>query len=1019
MAAGKKERKKDGVRESRRGRPRTRNVERSRALIQTFPRKKKNFPRQVLLENDVDCERLNAIKTTRKLKSNSDVVRFLLDRYENISRSGISSTGRRRKNLPEEFDDYQFHCKSCGSEDIEVMAKVRAPPQTSLPADRVSVKIECDDNIMSNDKHIKETRSAAKNALLEPRPTNLFCNASVIRDINKANCEDDETVPYKKRRKRTFPITADETAPITTPKSNTNINEISSTVTKSTTETDEVAATKSTTETDEVAATKSATKTDEVIATTKNSTIENTATKSAEPVTCADTEESMEQTAVENSDDQVDKVTYNQENLVENKESDEDDGRRRSTRLKGKDRISFTKMIELDISDEDLDNSEDDLDEEEDDDDEMCDEDEIEEGESREISKIKQKKNEVKDVDPDFDPGTDDEDVKVEVSDGHSAEESVGGVTTPKLKRGRKKKWLEDESDPENFWRVRKKYKLTVKEKEAKRIAKVRKKERKQQLKELRTIHRSAIEKCQDMTVKLEDHEDKYELTVFTSQSQKDRNLDFEHKSYYRYTCKLCDGQFNASDKASMENHIKLHLQGQLTCGDCGLTFSKPLVLFHHKIEKHIEKFYTCEFCAEQFYTQRSLKVHLAKKHDQKPFKCPKCLEYFSCRADKKKHVTVAHPELAAQCEKCGEFFFGPDRLQCHVKGMKCKEKSSSEGNKIPCEVCGKIVLRSGMKKHMDTIHLKIHSHKCEICSFTTNSTQSIKNHRMRHTGVHPFKCQLCDFSCVQDYQLKSHMRTHTGEKPYKCDQCSYASAWNVQLKEHRKAHQSPTQSTCDICNITFKHDRGISLHMKKHHSNLVTGASKKVERSGPCSEAATNKAVSANKDVNQKLGSKIIVIGSSQLEGITGPNHIPEEVQDQQIDLQRTPATQYVAMKQTEYHSDLSGTSNQAEYQSREKTQYHSPKQVEYQQQTEYISPKLTEYNLSKQTEYTSKEIEYGISHTEYVTTSDQTYSEVHVNYSPDNAEYDATQPGYIVHISCQPDYMPAEQVITTSSDV
>ncbi|XP_033733392.1 zinc finger Y-chromosomal protein 1-like isoform X2 [Pecten maximus] len=915
------------------------------------------------------------VKDVLNARSHDELAVKLLDIcYENLLHLRASSADRRRKKLPAEFDNYILFCKSCGSDSIEVTAKAKSlSKQTSVPSvGGVRVKIEHGDNNVGDENGTGGQSGSDGNDqsfLTGPRPTNLVCNVSVAKSAETSNEEEDASVPYKKRRKKSSTKTADKTVTIA--------DETNDTAT---------ALTEPTAENDETERLKKKTK----------QTKSNDSSKDS----------------VENNDDKLDKSKSGDEELDGKNESDEDSGRRRSTRLKGKDRISFIKMIELDISDEDLENSEDDMEVDEEDD-ECEDDDDDSEVESENSDTEKKERRFVKkgEDDPDFDPETDDEDIGEEVNDEENVEESVEEIVDddakPKGRRGRKR-LLWDES---GFWKIKQKQKLTVKEKEAKRKEIERKKERARQLKELREIYRSAIQKCEDVTVKLEDHEDKYELTMFTSQSQKDRNVDLEQKSYYRYTCKLCDGQFNASDKASMENHIKQHLQGLLTCVDCGVTFSRPLLLFHHRVDNHIEKFYTCEFCAEQFYTHRSLQVHLAKKHDQKPYKCPKtkCLEYFSCRADKKKHVIVAHPELAAQCEKCGEFFFGQDRLQCHIKGTKCREKSSTEGNKIPCEVCGKIVLRAGMKKHMETVHLKIHSHKCEVCSFTTNSTQSIKHHRMRHTGVHPFKCQLCDFSCVQDYQLKSHMRTHTGEKPYKCDQCSYASAWNVQLKEHRKAHQSPTQSTCDICNITFKHERGITLHMKKHHSNQASEADVKKEKSA-ASEVYNSNVVRSDGNVNQRLGTKIIVVGSSQLDGATGSNQVSQKREDKgQLEEKQAHAIQYVVMKQTEYHTDLSGTPKQGEHLTPEQTKHHSPKQVEHQspQQVDYSSPdKLVEYHLPKQTEYDTKE--YGISHTEYVSTTEQPYS----------VEYDSTPAEYIVHISCQPDYMPAEQVVTTTTD-
>ncbi|XP_069119746.1 uncharacterized protein [Argopecten irradians] len=880
--------------------------------------------------------------------------------YERLARVGAAPMlDWKRKNIPEELKNYLFFCKACGSDNIEVTPRVDEVPQQHTSVGEVRVKQEIVEEELDEDDDdgIQGTENDENNiSLVEPRPTNLVCNVSVTKDTKTVSREVDVIVQQNKqenaddnnKQKNADDNNKQKNADDNNKQKNTDDNNKQK-------NTDDNNKQKNTDDKiidyDEMPAA------DEGINDTDNGSVtESAPTETEKP------KKKKKRKKVKESREKSDRNKSKE--LDDKQESDDDSGRRRSTRLKGKNRISFTKMVELDISDVDFEDSEDDSEEDEDD---SCEDDEDFDSETDSNycypGKKKEKRILNKNVDPDFDPETsDDENIWEEEDDELNEEEDHDDDESPEnVKKGQKRKFRFNKGDLDDFLN-RKKPKLTAKEKEAKRRGNERKMERRRQLKELRAIYMGSVKKCESMSVKLEEHEDKYEMTMFTSICQKDRKVDLEQKSYYRYTCKVCDGQYNATDKAIMESHIKLHVQGLLTCVDCGVTFSKPLKLFNHRVDKHIEKFYTCEFCAEQFYALRSLQGHLAKQHNQKPFKCPKCLEHFSCLNDKKKHVIEEHSELAAQCEKCGEFFFGPDRLQTHINGKKCKAKlPSTDGNKVPCEVCGKVVVRTSMTKHMETVHLKIHSHKCELCPFTTGSAQSIRNHRMRHTGEHPYKCKLCDFSCVQDYQLKSHMRTHTGEKPYKCKECSFASAWNVQLKAHVKAHQSATRCTCDICNITFKHDRALNLHTKKHHSHETSNANKKLSGSDK------KTVVKSDVNVNEKLTPNVIVIRTSYDQTKT----VQDGVQDVgQLD--PTPATQ-----------PMSGPS---------KGENHSSEQLQAIQQIAVDSD--------------SKVVKY---------VTDQPIPEDQLEY----VEYESEPAEYIVHITCQPDYTPAEQVVTTTNDV
>ncbi|OWF43500.1 uncharacterized protein LOC110459662 [Mizuhopecten yessoensis] len=332
-----------------------------------------------------------------------------------------------------------------------------------------------------------------------------------------------------------------------------------------------------------------------------------------------------------------------------------------------------------------------------------------------------------------------------------------------------------------------------------------------------------------DINVQLEEHEDKYEVITWTSHCKKDRGVDVEQKSFHGYGCKMCSGVFKTTDRSVMEVHLKEHMQGKLTCGECGLVFSYYTQLRKHRLKLHVEAKYTCEECGEQFHYIKVLHTHLSKVHNKKVYQCKKCQMNFQSNVDRKAHSLEVHPECFDKCTVCGEtvnMTLCKNAMERHMRSYWCQRTASSI-----CEICGKEVQRLSIKTHIRRVHHKTKTLRCDICDFSTHLGSTYKLHMMTHTGEHPVKCSLCDFSCIRSYQLTSHMRTHTGDKPYKCDKCNYASAWNVQLKDHKKAHFSDDQINCDTCNITFKDRRGLNMHISKEHANTSVADSYVVKK--------------------------------------------------------------------------------------------------------------------------------------------------------------------------------------------
>ena len=68
------------------------------------------------------------------------------------------------------------------------------------------------------------------------------------------------------------------------------------------------------------------------------------------------------------------------------------------------------------------------------------------------------------------------------------------------------------------------------------------------------------------------------------------------------------------------------------------------------------------------------------------------------------------------------------------------------------------------LKRHVESVHMKVKNFKCLICTQLFSSKQSLKEHYYRHEGLIPFKCLTCDKTFRQASLLSLHKRIHNSE---------------------------------------------------------------------------------------------------------------------------------------------------------------------------------------------------------------------------------------------------------------
>ena len=215
----------------------------------------------------------------------------------------------------------------------------------------------------------------------------------------------------------------------------------------------------------------------------------------------------------------------------------------------------------------------------------------------------------------------------------------------------------------------------------------------------------------------------------------------------------------------------------------------------------------TCNICHKSFEDKRRLLQHkqfdhgIARanenkikknQHRAKKIECEICDAKFEFKKDLKIHMLESHNEKMVDtfpCEVCGKILKGNFSLQIHVKthernltcsicNMKCEsyevfkdhmnrihQMSTSYVNKVPCELCGKLVAPGALTLHRKRAHAtKV---KCATCKRGFESEEKLGSHICKH-----FTCEICGEKYLYIRNYKFHKREHAGELMYHCDLC-------------------------------------------------------------------------------------------------------------------------------------------------------------------------------------------------------------------------------------------------------
>ena len=299
------------------------------------------------------------------------------------------------------------------------------------------------------------------------------------------------------------------------------------------------------------------------------------------------------------------------------------------------------------------------------------------------------------------------------------------------------------------------------------------------------------------------------------------------------------------------------------TCGICKMKFKSGLSGYRRHLQRVHSVVISCHLCDRTFTSYHTRRIHLACSHKiGVPGSCVKC--HLCGKVMRKKqlptHLRVhelkegrnilGQEELP--CEECGKLIH-PANLQSHMYNhrralhaeIKACEKCGKEMKayqlpkhrwvcgkvkvKVLCNICGKEVLKSNIKSHMQTQHDPNYKPKpkprvtCTVCG-----KEFPKNYLLKHMESHG-ATKECDICGAKVKNLAVHKRTvHLREDQIngRCPECGKGFASLYSMEQHRmNVHLKHYPYKCRYsgCEAKYNDQGNRGCHEKKKHGMLFT----------------------------------------------------------------------------------------------------------------------------------------------------------------------------------------------------
>lgn len=181
-------------------------------------------------------------------------------------------------------------------------------------------------------------------------------------------------------------------------------------------------------------------------------------------------------------------------------------------------------------------------------------------------------------------------------------------------------------------------------------------------------------------------------------------------------------------------------------------------------------------------------------------------------------HVKQKHGGLFVhRCRHCPEYFRSEYLALRHMKAVHLPKITATLPKEM-CVHCGKLMLKTSMRVHLETEHSG-QEFPCDECGKVFPNKYRMQTHKKIHDRANP--CPHCGKSDFSKVMLKRHiMMNHTPDhlKPVQCAQCHKGFDSQRILDWHMNVHTGEKPFKCHICNAAFAHPSNQRAHIKGHH---------------------------------------------------------------------------------------------------------------------------------------------------------------------------------------------------------
>ena len=203
-------------------------------------------------------------------------------------------------------------------------------------------------------------------------------------------------------------------------------------------------------------------------------------------------------------------------------------------------------------------------------------------------------------------------------------------------------------------------------------------------------------------------------------------------------------------------------------------------------------------------------------------FKCGLCQEELSSVRNLMEHMKSIHEKISNISKP--NLNVKPSnpivKSEPHTKHWHSK----STTRYVRCKVCSKILKRTSIKTHMETVHEGVRRYFCELCGKSYTSITNLKDHKMtQHEKKWEYKCSKCEKSYNTKRTLKQHFDAIHLKLNHQCTKCGKVFPYKGGLRKHDiVSHQKRKDYQCEHCGKEFFYDHSLNSHVRILHEGKI-----------------------------------------------------------------------------------------------------------------------------------------------------------------------------------------------------